>query len=249
MVKEGEYQEVIYLAMPGNNYRGVTPHTGVYPGTALVTLWYRKDLWKSVNHERFHAIEVLLKYKEIFVEDKMDKTFGIPYYKDSETYSLNGNRAETFKVFKPHWHRLVEKKKNNFALLQIAYKEMGTKEIVGSAHNPKILGWAKELGIPYYSDETAWCSLFVNWVCMNAGLPYTKKLNARSWLDIGTKVTTPEPGDIVVFWRNHPQSWEGHGGLYFAADDKNIAVLGGNQSNEVSVAIYPRLQLLKFIRL
>jgi len=34
----------------------------------------------------------------------------------------------------------------------------GTKEIVGPKHNPVIMGWAKELGITYYtSDEIPWC--------------------------------------------------------------------------------------------
>lgn len=133
--------------------------------------------------------------------------------------------------------------------LVLASQLIGTKEEVGEKNNPVILKWAKELGIPYYSDSTAWCSLFINYVCMKSGLPYTKKLNARSWLDVGTKVTTPKAGDIVVLWRNHPDSWEGHVGIYLAGDDKNIAVLGGNQSDAVSTQLYPASRLLGFRRL
>lgn len=133
--------------------------------------------------------------------------------------------------------------------LIIATKYLGVKEFVGKEHNPIILGWAKELNLPYYSDETPWCSLFVNYVCMKAGLPYTNKLNARSWLDIGTKVTSPRPGDIAVFWRNHQQSWEGHVGFYMVGDDKNIGVLGGNQGNMVSTQFYKASQLLGYRRL
>lgn len=131
----------------------------------------------------------------------------------------------------------------------IAMDEIGVTEFKGEKNNPRILQYAKDCGIPYTSDDTAWCSLFVNWVALKSKLPRTNKLNARSWLDIGTKVTTPKVGDVCVFWREHKDSWKGHVGFYMTGNDKQIAVLGGNQGDAVSVKFYPTKQLLGFRRL
>lgn len=92
-------------------------------------------------------------------------------------------------------------------LLKIAFNELGTEEIVGDVDNPEVLKYAKETGIKgITSDEIPWCSTFINWVAWKAGLEYSKKANARSWLNVGQKVSIPEPGDVVVFWRESPQS-------------------------------------------
>ncbi len=137
-------------------------------------------------------------------------------------------------------------------LLKIAFNELGTEEIVGSVDNPEILKYAKETGIKgITSDEIPWCSTFVNWVAWKAGLQHSKKANARSWLNIGVKTTTPEPGDIVVFWRESRQSWKGHVGIFlgFSANNKRVYSLGGNQGNRVSVSAYRTNTVLSFQRL
>lgn len=137
-------------------------------------------------------------------------------------------------------------------LLKIAFAELGTEEIVGDEHNPEVLKYAKETGIKgITSDEIAWCSTFVNWVAWKAGLQFSGKANARSWLNIGTKVTNPEPGDVVVFWRESPQSWKGHVGFFLgvSTDKKRVYCLGGNQGNRVSVSAYRLNTVLSYQRL
>ncbi len=137
-------------------------------------------------------------------------------------------------------------------LLKIAFNELGTEEITGGSHNPEILKYAKETGISgITSDEIPWCSTFVNWVAWKAGLQYSGKANARSWLNTGTRVTTPEPGDIVVFWRESPESWKGHVGIFMgvSTDKKRVYCLGGNQGNRVSVSAYRMNTVLAFQRL
>ena len=137
-------------------------------------------------------------------------------------------------------------------LLKIAFGELGVEEIVGDKHNPEVLKYAKETGIAgVTTDEIAWCSTFVNWVAMKAGLKYTGKANARSWLNAGTKVTVPEPGDIVVFWRESPQSWKGHVGIFLgvSTDKKRVYCIGGNQGNRVSVSAYRIENVLSYRRL
>jgi uncharacterized protein (TIGR02594 family) len=138
------------------------------------------------------------------------------------------------------------------ALLKIAFNELGTEETVGNEDNPEVLKYASEVGIKgITSDEIAWCSTFVNWVAWKAGLQHSGKANARSWLNVGEKVTTPEPGDVVVFWRESLQSWKGHVGFFLgiSADKKRVYCLGGNQGNRVSVSAYRLNTVLSFQRL
>ncbi len=137
-------------------------------------------------------------------------------------------------------------------LLKIAFGELGTEEFPGNNQNPEVLKYASETGISgVTTDEIAWCSTFVNWVSMKAGLQYTKKANARSWLNAGVKVTEPEPGDIVVFWRESPESWKGHVAIFlgFSIDKKRVYCLGGNQGNRVSVSAYRVNTVLSYQRL
>lgn len=137
-------------------------------------------------------------------------------------------------------------------LLKIAFNELGTEEIKGKKHNPEVLKYAKETGIKNINtDEIAWCSTYVNWVAKKAGLQFSGKANARSWLNVGTKVTSPEPGDVVVFWRESPESWKGHVGFFMgmSPDNKRIYCLGGNQGNRVSVSAYSKKYVLSYQRL
>ena len=137
-------------------------------------------------------------------------------------------------------------------LIQIALSQYGVTEIKGTRHNPTIVGYSHEIGYSgIISDETAWCSIFMNWCAKQAGLIRSGKLNARSWLEVGATTTTPEVGDVVIFWRESPKSWKGHVGIYInhSSDGKYIYCLGGNQGNMVCIKAYPANQLLGYRRL
>lgn len=136
-------------------------------------------------------------------------------------------------------------------LLQVAFKELGVTEIPGEQHNPRIVSYAQQTNFPgIRDDETPWCSIFVNFCCDELGYEKSGKANARSWMQVGTAVTIPLPGDIVVFWRESIHSWKGHVGFYLghSADKKNIFCIGGNQGNAVSVASYSAAKVLGFRR-
>jgi uncharacterized protein (TIGR02594 family) len=138
-------------------------------------------------------------------------------------------------------------------IVKIAAEELGQKEITGPANNPAILNYAKESGFNWVSDEeTPWCSIFMNWVAKKAGLQYSHNANARSWLNVGHPVDQfPEPGDIVIFWRDQRDSWKGHVGIFlgFSADGKRVYCLGGNQGNQVSITAYSKDNVLGYRRL
>ncbi|MFY0598625.1 MAG: TIGR02594 family protein [Cyclobacteriaceae bacterium] len=137
------------------------------------------------------------------------------------------------------------------SIIQIAASQIGIKEIKGKKNNEQIVNYAKETKINVNGDETPWCSIFVNWCAKQAGLQMTNKANARSWMYVGRPVDDPRPGDVIVLWRESPDSWKGHVGLFFgySKDFKKVFVLGGNQGDSVSVASYDARKVLGFRRL
>jgi uncharacterized protein (TIGR02594 family) len=123
---------------------------------------------------------------------------------------------------------------------------MGVHEDVGPGSNKVILNWAKDLGIDYKSDDIPWCGLFVAH-CVGATLPEevlpSNPLGARNWTKFG-KHCEPGLGAILVFWRESRQSGKGHVGFYNGEDSAAYHVLGGNQSDSVSIARVGKDRLL-----
>lgn len=137
-----------------------------------------------------------------------------------------------------------------------AQKYVGLKEIVGSKHEPEIVNFFSLSGNSWVKDdETAWCGAFVAAMFNKTGYEHIRPpgekanaLRAREWLKVGSPVEVPSPGDIVVFWRNKKSGSEGHVGFYVGETATHIRVLGGNQSNSVSIAQYSKDNLLGYRR-
>lgn len=129
-----------------------------------------------------------------------------------------------------------------------AWRLKGLKEAPGAADNPAILQWASDQGIPYKGDDVPWCGLFVAH-CIGSTLTEeplpNSPLSARSWLKFGAP-TTGQPGAVAVFWRGKPAGWQGHVAFYVGEDAEAYHVLGGNQSNAVSVARILKSRILGF---
>jgi uncharacterized protein (TIGR02594 family) len=136
-------------------------------------------------------------------------------------------------------------------LIRTAAYELGIREIVGVEHNPRILKYSSDIGMLFTDDETAWCSIFLNWVAYKSKFERSESEAARSWQNIGHRVADPEPGDVAIFWRGSPRSWKGHVGLFmgFSVDKSRVYVLGGNQQNAVSITAKSIDQLIEFRRL
>jgi uncharacterized protein (TIGR02594 family) len=131
-----------------------------------------------------------------------------------------------------------------------ALSQYGLKEIAGERHNPQILQYFQVAGHKWVqNDELAWCSAFVNWCAREENFESTGKLNARSWLDVGLEVNTPEIGDLVIYWRVSKDSVYGHVGFYINTHQGYIYTLGGNQGNMVNITPYPEYRLLGYRRL
>ena len=127
--------------------------------------------------------------------------------------------------------------------LDIATGELGQHEVPGSGNNQRILAYHQACTLRATSDEIPWCSAFVNWCLAQAGYPTTGLANARSWLNYGIELQQPVKGCIVVFSRGaNPQA--GHVGFVVDELGDYLRVLGGNQSDQVRLALYPKNHVL-----
>ncbi|WP_109809086.1 TIGR02594 family protein [Sphingosinithalassobacter portus] len=134
-----------------------------------------------------------------------------------------------------------------FPWFQEARHLLGVREDTSARSNPQILDWASDIGIPYRSDDIAWCGLFVAH-CVAATMAHeplpTNPLGARNWLKFGAPCQ-PQVGAVLVFWRGSASGWKGHVGFYAAqTPGGDFYVLGGNQSDKVSIAKIARNRLL-----
>ena len=133
---------------------------------------------------------------------------------------------------------------NDPAWLREAERHLGTKEWPGRRHNPAIVRFFASAGFAgIRDDETPWCAAFVNAVLATCHLPTTGKLTARSFLNWGTPIRQPRHGAVAVFRRGR-SGWQGHVGFVVGEDATHLTILGGNQSDAVTRARYPRSKLL-----
>lgn len=128
-----------------------------------------------------------------------------------------------------------------------AQRFMGLKEIAGPKSSSTIMGWAKRLGgwvaNVYTNDDIPWCGLFQASVIAvtlpREALP-SNPLSALAWATFGHSIAEPSLGAILVFRRDGG----GHVGQYVGEDDTHFHVLGGNQSNTVSITRVAKSRLV-----
>lgn len=133
-------------------------------------------------------------------------------------------------------------------MVQEAIKVLGIKEVPGSASNPTILQFAKELGVDdiYKNDDTSWCAVSHNAIALRAGkkvefadkydylraLAFKKQgveFGVDQWEDVDRKGAML--GDTLCFVR----PGGGHIGIYIGESDTHFYVMGGNQNNMYSI--------------
>lgn len=125
------------------------------------------------------------------------------------------------------------------AWLRAARAKLGTREAAGNASNTTLIGWAKRLGakvlgIAFNADSVPWCGLFVAACMQEAGIAAAPiAVRAKSWATWGANLGAAvlSPGAVLVFEREGG----GHVGFYVGEDSTHYHVLGGNQSDAVTV--------------
>ena len=133
------------------------------------------------------------------------------------------------------------------AALKIAIDEMnaGATEIGGNNCGPWVKKYLDPAGL---KEGNSWCASFVSWCYLQAcgndknKMPFTycpgarallKEFRNKGW-DYPPKSTyQPQPGDIVVWWREKLQGWLGHVGLVHQLKDGMLYTIEGNRSPRV----------------
>lgn len=122
------------------------------------------------------------------------------------------------------------------------------KEVSGPKSNPLILEIYKSVdgldNLELNDDDIPWCSCWVNWCIQKAGGKGTRNAMARSWLNWGNK-SRGDVGDIVVLTRGNSKV-QGHVGFVYKKGLVYVEVLGGNQTNDVTVQKYLRTKVLGY---
>lgn len=128
--------------------------------------------------------------------------------------------------------------------LQSARDYVDLKEVAGPKHNPTILGWLRDLKAWWQNDEVPWCGTFVAACLKEAGVGRPANwMRARAYLDWGRALSEPALGCIVVFERGAG----GHVGFVVGQDGRGrLMVLGGNQSNAVTIVPFERRRVLGY---
>lgn len=125
-----------------------------------------------------------------------------------------------------------------------AWREYGQREIAGTRHNARITSFFKELGHEQFaSDETAWCAAFLGACLERAEYPSTRSLMARSYASYGKGSKTESIGAVAVLSRGSNPAL-GHVGFLLGWSEEQLWLLGGNQSNAVTVAPFARDRLV-----
>lgn len=117
-------------------------------------------------------------------------------------------------------------------------------EIPGKLHHPDIIKHGSSVDLHITTDEVPWCSAFVNWCILQTGKTITKSALARSWLTWG-QPSEVKLGGVVIFKRGKSNVF-GHVGfaVYHEKEFNRIHVLGGNQSDAITIQAYPESDLL-----
>ena len=134
------------------------------------------------------------------------------------------------------------------AWLAVALAEVGVHETRGG-ETPRIMEFHRAARDGLDEDEDAWCGAFIAWLMAQTGHPVPDRAaTARTWLTYGQEEppAAPRLGALCVLWRVSPDGWQGHIGLFLARRGGRVWLLGGNQSDSLSVTSFPEAQILGF---
>ena len=131
--------------------------------------------------------------------------------------------------------------------LKRAFADLGLHELPGTAAKPRIVDMYAKAGHPEIkSDDVAWCSAALNTWMVESSIRGTGSLAARSWLAWGRAVDFRKtiPRGAALIFRRGNSSWQGHVCLCLEDRDGIVTVIGGNQSDAVTIARYRKVALI-----
>jgi uncharacterized protein (TIGR02594 family) len=128
--------------------------------------------------------------------------------------------------------------------LSFSARELGVKETPGPRSSPRVIEYRRIAGCGLEGDDGSvpWCRIYVCAMFKLAGLPYRADWMARSVERDPYFVRLPGPalGAVCSFWRGSRAGGLGHTGFYRGETADKVLVEGGNESDAVRRAFYPK---------
>jgi hypothetical protein len=121
----------------------------------------------------------------------------------------------------------------------------GAGEQGGNNKGPWVKKYLEPAGVP---EGNSWCASFVSWCYLQASggnkssMPFAYNPGARAllkecadkgWANAPNSGYQPQPGDLVVWWREKLSGWEGHVGLVHQLKEGMLYTVEGNKSPRV----------------
>lgn len=131
--------------------------------------------------------------------------------------------------------------------LAAALDEVGQKEVAGKGSNPRILEYRRMAGIALGGDDSVvpWCAIFVNAMLAKAGVKTSGNAMARSFAASPhfERLKAPIVGCITVISSSRGPA-SGHVFFYVGENGILFQALGGNQNDQVNVAMFQKAKLV-----
>ena len=136
--------------------------------------------------------------------------------------------------------------------MKIAWSQVGVSETPGAAATPEIIEYFRGAGRPdISSDEVAWCMAFVVYCLARSGtaqaaieaIPKSERLLAYSALRLGEHIETLRVGAVAVVRTSAGY----HTGFVHGWTDTHLKILGGNQKDSVSEAMFARSSIVGLV--
>jgi hypothetical protein len=123
--------------------------------------------------------------------------------------------------------------------------DAGAGEVGGDNRGPWVEKYLEPTGLP---EGNSWCASFVSWCYLQASsgdesaMPFAYCPGARAlleefknkgWAYAPSSGFQPQPGDIVVWWREELEGWLGHVGIVHQLKDGMLYTIEGNRSPNV----------------
>lgn len=144
-------------------------------------------------------------------------------------------------------------------LLEIAHREIGTKEIPYGSNKVKYGEW-------YGLNGQKWCAMFVSWVFNNAKIPLGNIQTSKGihhcqsahnyYKSKGMLTSDPKPGDIVIYdWEGNGhaehigifKNWTNTSKTYIEAYEGNTSIGNNNYDGHVNIRIRSKNLIKSFI--
>ena len=121
----------------------------------------------------------------------------------------------------------------------------GAGEVGGNNSGKWVKKYLSPAGLP---EGNPWCASFVSWCYLQAGggnksaMPFAYcpgarnmlgEFKAKGWGHGPNTGYQPQPGDIVVWWRERLSGWLGHVGFVYQLKDGMLYTIEGNKSPNV----------------